>query len=404
MTTPTVQGSRFIGLDVHKDYVVLGAVNAEQQVVVRPHRLSFAEFELWIQQHLLATDAVVLEATCNAWQLYDQLAPHAAAVTVANPLLVKWIASARVKTDPQDTLKLAHLLAAGLIPAVWVPPEAVRQLRALVAQRRRLIQQRTRLRNRVQALLQRHNLVPPTGDLFAAAQRPWWEQLALGPLEKILATQDLHMLDALEPLLAQVEQALCQQSVQDPWAAHVPYLLQLTGVGVLTAMTLLAAIGDITRFPHSAQLVSYAGLGVGVHDSGQTHHTGSITKQGRRDLRAALIEAAWVAVEHNPHWKAEYARLAKRVGPQKAIVAVARKLLVVVWHVWHDREVDRYQEATALARKLMTWAEQGGRAMRQGQTAVQFVRQQLDRLGVGQDLTELHYGSHVYKLPPSAAA
>ena len=135
MTTPTVQGSRFIGLDVHKDYVVLGAVNAEQQVVVRPHRLSFAEFELWIQQHLLATDAVVLEATCNAWQLYDQLAPHAAAVTVANPLLVKWIASARVKTDPQDTLKLAHLLAAGLIPAVWVPPEAVRQLRALVAQR-----------------------------------------------------------------------------------------------------------------------------------------------------------------------------------------------------------------------------------------------------------------------------
>lgn len=321
---------------------------------------------------------------------------------MANPLLVKWIASARVKSDPQDTLKLAHLLAAGLIPAVWVPPEAVRQLRALVAQRRRLMQQRTRLRNRLHALVQRHNLVPPAGDLFAAAQRPWWEQVAVGPLEKILATQDLQMLDSLEPLLAQVEQALCQQSVSEPWASEVPYLLQLTGIGVVTAMTLLAAIGDIARFPRPEKLVGYAGLGAGVHDSGETHQTGGITKQGRRDLRAALIETAWVAVEHNPYWRARYAHWAKRLGPQKAIVALARKLLVVVWHVWHDREVDRHQEVTALARKLMSWAEQGGRGMREGRTAVQFVRQQLDRLGVGQQLTQFQFGSRFCQLPPSA--
>lgn len=401
MTTSPVQVSRFIGLDVHRDYVVLGAVNAEPQVVLRPHRLSFAELGLWIQQRLQPTDAVVLEATGKAWALSDQIAPHAAAVTVANPLLVKWIAAARVKTDSQDALKLARLLAAGLIPAVWVPPEAVRQLRALVAQRRRLIQQRTRLRNRLQALLQRHNLVPPTGELFAATQRPWWEQLKVGPLEKILATQDLQMLDSLEPLLAQVEQALCQQSVREPWADQVPYLLQLTGIGVVTAMTLLAAIGDIARFPRPEKLVGYAGLGAGVHDSGETHQTGSITKQGRRDLRAALVEAAWVAREHSPYWKARYAHWAKRLGPQKAIVALARHLLVVVWHVWHDRKADRHQEAAALARKVMAWAEQGGRQMRAGRTAVQFVRQQLDRLGVGQQLTQFQYGSRICQLPSS---
>jgi len=178
-----------------------------------------------------------------------------AAVVVANPLLLRWISAATIKTDGHDALKLARLLAAGLIPAVWVPPEPVRQLRALVSHRHRLIRQRTQARNRLHSVLQRHNLTPPTGEPFAAAHRAWWEQLSLEPLEKLLVTQNLQLLDALEPLLAQVEQQLYLASVQEPWVRQVPYLVQQTGIGVLTAMVLLAAIGDITRFPHARQLV-----------------------------------------------------------------------------------------------------------------------------------------------------
>ena len=281
MSTSNVPITRFVGLDVHKRSVMVGVVDVHQQVVLRPRRLSWDEFAIWQQQHLHPTDAVVLEATTNAWHLYDQLVPLVASVAVANPLLIKWISAANIKTDGHDTLKLARLLAAGMIPTVWVPPEPVRQLRALVSHRRRLICQRTQARNRLHSLLHRHNLTPPEGELFATAQRDWWKQLTLEPLEPLLVIQDLQLLDSVAPWLEQVEQQLCLESVHDPWAMQVPYLVQQTGIGVLTAMILLAAIGDITRFPHAQQLVGYAGLGTRVHDSADTHRSDGITKQGR---------------------------------------------------------------------------------------------------------------------------
>ncbi|GHO68287.1 hypothetical protein KSC_071790 [Ktedonobacter sp. SOSP1-52] len=105
--------------------------------------------------------------------LCDQLRSLVASVTVAHPLLVKLITTARVKTDVRDTLHLAQLLAAGLIPAVWIPPQDVRELRALIAHRTRLIRQRTQAKNRLRSTLHRYNIVPPPGGLFTPAQRPW---------------------------------------------------------------------------------------------------------------------------------------------------------------------------------------------------------------------------------------
>lgn len=219
-------------------------------------------------------------------------------------------------------------------------------------------------------------------------------------------TQDLRLLDDVSPLIEQVEQPLCLESVKEPWATQVPYLVQQTGIGILTAMILQAAIGAIDRFAHAAKLVGYAGLGTTVLDSADTHHHDGITKQGRRDLRAAMVEAAWTAVTHNLHWKARFEQRCRHVSKEKAIVAIARQMLVVVWHAWHDREPDQHTDVVAIARKFMTWVEQGGKAMRQGLTATQFVRLQLDRLGIGQDLSEseLHYGTHRYKLPVTGSA
>lgn len=164
--------TRFVALDVHKHYVMVGAVDARQTVVLPPRRVALGEFAAWAQEHLSRTDAVVLEATANAWHLYDLLTPLVSAVTVANAGLIKLIAQARVKTDRRDTLHLARLLAARMIPAVWVPPVEVRELRGLVTHRRRLVSQRTQARNRLHAVLQRHQIVPPEVSSSAASTAP----------------------------------------------------------------------------------------------------------------------------------------------------------------------------------------------------------------------------------------
>jgi transposase len=141
----------------------------------------------------------------------------------------------------------------------------------------------------------------------------------------------LATLDHLRPQLAEVDAELVRLSLEAPWAADVPLLMQLPGFGLLTVMTVLGAVGDIRRFEHPKPLVGYAGLGSSVYDSGQTHRGGHITKQGRKDLRRVLIEAAWTAAQHHPHWKGEFEQLTARMAKGKAIVTIARKLLVAVW-------------------------------------------------------------------------
>jgi transposase len=119
--------------------------------------------------------------------------------------LVKVIASARVKTDNRDVLHLARALAANLIPEVWVPPLEVRELRALLAHRRRLVKMRTMCRNRLNSVIHRYNLTPPRGELFTTPKyRAWWLGLPLSPTEKLRIRQDLATLDHLEPEIAEV--------------------------------------------------------------------------------------------------------------------------------------------------------------------------------------------------------
>jgi len=171
---------------------------------------------------------------------------------------------------------------------------------------------------------------------------------------------------------------------------------------MLTAITILAAIGDITRFPTAKKLVGYAGLGTRVHDSGMTHSSGRITKAGRKDLRCAMVNAANHAVEHHIHWKKELERLEPHLGRSKAIVAIARKLLVAVWHVLSKEVADRFADPRDVASSFLRYAYRVGvRKLPNAQPALAFTRDQLDRLGVGKDLKEIPWGSKRFKLPPS---
>jgi transposase len=393
LSDPMASGwKRYIAIDLHKHYLMVGGIDASQRVVLPPRKLDLERWLAWAQANLTATDAVVIEATTNAWHIYDQVLPLVGRIVVAHPPKVKQIAAARVKTDKHDVLILAQLLRADLIPEVWVPPLHVRELRALISHRQRLLRARTQGRNRLHSLIHRYNLTPSAGDLFAAKQRDWWGSLDLTLTERLRVDQDLATLDHLAKQIATVEAELHRLSTTALWANQVPYLVQLPGIGLISAMILLSAIGDVTRFGAAQQLVGYAGLGAGVHSSGKTHRTGRITKEGRRELRWVLVEAAHTAARTHPYWQREFARLECRIGEKKAIVALARKLLVVIWHVLHGRTADQRADAEQVAFKLMVWSWKLSDAQRGGLTSRQFIRAHLIRLGLGHDLTHITRG------------
>ena len=205
----------------------------------------------------------------------------------------------------------------------------------------------------------------------------------------------------LDTQIAEIEEELRRLSCVSPWAERVTYLMQLPGVALITSMTVLSAIGDVTRFERAKLLVGYSGLGASVHDSGQTHRTGHITKQGRKELRTVLVEAAWRAVECSAHWKAEFERLTRRMHPTKAIVAIARKMLVAIWHVLHEQAADVHADAERVAFKFRVWSWKLTDEQRGGLTTRQFVRYQLMHLGLGHDLTHVVRGGAKRLIAPA---
>ena len=391
---------RYIGLDVHKHYLIAVGMDEDLNVVLPARRVELSHLETWMKKNLSRQDEVVLEMTTNTWQLYDEMCAYAGSVLVVHPPHVALITRSQVMNDKIAASILARLLAKGLLVGIWVPPQEIRELRGLVTQRKKMTGLATQAKNRLHAVLQRHHLVPPGGNPFHESQQNWWLALPLGRLEKVNVQSDLETLR-----FAQVQQMRLTSMMEEiaNQQEQITSMLQLSGFGVVTAVTVWAAIGNIQRFEDPQHLVGYAGLGTRVHDSGMSTRTGGITKAGRRDLRVVLIEAAQVAANTHPHWKAELARLQPRLGRNKAIVAIARKLLVAVWYILAQHKTDRFAEPEAIAQKFLKFAYQLGKENRPpGQSAAQFVRQRLDALQLGQELTSIAWGTKKpIPLPPS---
>jgi transposase len=392
-------GKRYIGLDVHKHYLIALGVDDDLNIVLSARRVELTRLEEWMKKSLTKQDEIVLEMTTNTWHIYDELIEYAGVVTVVHPPHVALITRAQVMNDKIAASILARLLAKGLLVGIWVPPQEIRELRGLVVQRQKMTRLATQAKNRLHAVTQRHHLKPPEGNPFAKTNNAWWEALALGRLEKMNLQSDLETLQFAEKQEERLREAMTGLAAENE---EVGRLLHLPGFGVITAVTVYAAIGDIQRFADAKHLVGYAGMGARVHDSGMTTRTGKITKAGRRDLRVALVEAAQAAAKSHPHWEAELARLEPRLGRNKAIVAIARKLLVTVWHVLARKVADRFAEPEKVSKKMLHIAYEVGKENRAGKSAAQFVRERMDALGLGSELTRIPWGSKKpIPLPPS---
>jgi transposase len=380
---------RYIALDIHKHYCVVAGVDREGRVILQAVRVEHADLEGWLKKNLRSTDHVVIESTTNAWHVYDLLAPLAERVVVANPIQVKQIAKARVKTDVRDTLILARLLAANLVPEVWVPPIHVRQLRQLLSQRRQLVETHTQMVNRMHSVAHRHHLRHPAGKRFNAKNTAWQKDKRLSKLEQFQLELEMENRAYIEKQIQRMSQHVTQMCHQKPWAESMTYLMQLPGFGVITGMTVLAAIGEIQRFESARHLASYSGLTPGLEQSGTKYREKGVTKEGRKELRWAMVEVAQRAVKSDPHWKVRFQELQKRMHRNQAMVAIARRLLELVWVVLTRRQPYRHFSHERIAYKYLTWAWQMDEAARDGLTRQQFTRYYLMRLGIGHDLTRI---------------
>jgi transposase len=318
---------RVIGLDVHRSMAVVAVLEKERLTsgggidLTRDAVIAFG-------RKLRPDDEVVIEATVNTAAIVHLLRPFVRRVVIANPLQVRAIAHAKIKTDKIDAAVLAKLHASGFLPEVWMPDETTETLRRLVAQRAQVIQQMTRAKNRIHSILHA-NLIPPyQGELFSVAGRSWLKTQSLALDEALAHLADL---DCRASDLSVLDQALAQQALQDE---RVERLMTISGIHVTVALGLLAAIGDISRFASSEKLVSYLGLNPSVRQSGDgpAHH-GHISKHGRAHARAMLVEAAWAAARAPGPLRAFFIRIQSRRGKQVAAVATARKIAVLAWHL-----------------------------------------------------------------------
>ena len=355
---------RVIGIDIHRTFgeVVIwenGLTRHEGRVEMT--RTALEGFG----RQLSKTDKVVIEATGNCMAVSRLLTPYVKRVVIANPLQVKAIAHAHVKTDKVDAGTLASLYAAGYLPEIWTPDAATERLRRLVARRYQVVRHRTRIKNEVHAILHAH-LIPkcPHADLFNRRGRAWLAHQPVPDDERAAIERHVRELDRLGEDLAVLDRDIAQDALEDE---AIRRLLTITGVNLAVAAGLMAAIGNVDRFSSPQKLVSYFGLNPRVRQSGlgAAHH-GRISKVGRSHARAMLVEAAWAAAKAPGPLRGFFIRVRAKRGHQIAAVAVARKLAVLCWHMLTNGEDYRWARPSLVAHKRRSMELAAGKPQKKG--------------------------------------
>lgn len=358
---------RSIGMDVHRSFAQIaviedGLCRDEGKIGVKPEDL-----REWAAT-LEPDDEVALEATTNSDAIATMLRPLVARVVVSNPRKTRAIAEAKVKTDKVDARILAQLLAADFLPGTWVADDRTRMRRRLVARRTHLVKQRTRLKNQVHAILSR-NLVPtcPHADLFSGVGRRWLFAQDLPTDEWRSVDALLRQLDFHGDELREVERDIAIDAIDDQVVAR---LMTIPGVDVTVAVSVVAAVGDFSRFSSPDKRVSYLGLNPKVRQSGNGPAVhGRITKAGRSQARGMLVEAAFSASRAPGPLRAFYKRVKDRRGFQIATVATARKLTVLCWHLITNGEDYAFARPSLTAHKRRKLELAAGAVSRRGPTA-----------------------------------
>lgn len=323
--------SVYVGIDVHRKRSQVAVIDQDGGVLANRNVPNGVEPILRVIGDLPPGTPAAFEAAFGWGWLVQLLEDYGFEPHLVHPLQCKAIASARLKNDKVDAAILAQLLRADLLPEAWIAPPEVRQLRALLRHRVQLVRLRTLLRNRIHAVLADHGHGRPAG-CWTGPGRAWLAALELPAASRQVIDDTLAVIDALQQPIDRLDREVHQRARSEP---AVQVLTQLPGVGVFTALVLLAEIGDITRFGSARKLASWAGLTPTVRGSDRMVHHGHISKQGSAWARWILCEAAQTAKRH-PDFAASYQAIAARRGKKIATTAIARKLLTRAYHLLTD--------------------------------------------------------------------
>lgn len=322
---------KYVGIDLHKKTIVLCIVDQQKKVLQRarflcaePERIRkfFAE---------LGPFQAVVEATASYEWLVAILEPLAQRIVLAHPGKLRVIAESVNKSDKLDAKVLAEFLALDLIPPAYRPKPREREHRVLVRHRISMRRRLSQLKVKIRRVLANYNA--DRADLFTAAGFAYLAQVAVSPADRFVLDQFLaafeHARQQLQEAAARLRQFAKEAPAREQEARAL--LRSAPGVGEVVSEVVLAELGDWTRFRSAKKVCAYSGLVPGRRESAGKAKDLGISKQGSSLLRWIMVQAAWQAVRHSLKWQAVYEQLSKRRGKRKAIVAVARRLLAVLF-------------------------------------------------------------------------
>jgi transposase len=320
---------RHIGVDLHKTNFVVCFLAADDTPRTESYPLTRDGLSRFRRQ-LRKSDELAVEATQNVQYFYDRVKGQVSRVRVVDTYRFGVIAKSKKKTDQADAATLARFLKLGWLPEVPVPSEQVRTLRQLLQARETLVSMRTKLKNMAHAAFSRNGVALTRSAFASAAGRARLSARAeLPDADRLVLDVALRQIEQLDTEVKRVEEEVVRRGKS---LRGVRRLLQVHGLSLLSAISLLAEVGDIALFETSKQLVSYAGLATSTKQSGETVRHGGITKRGRKRLRTVCIQAVLAMVNRTETPLMEFYRKKKREkGAGKAICATARKLLTIIF-------------------------------------------------------------------------
>jgi transposase len=329
---------RSIGIDLHKRSLTAYVIDKNTGETF--DRRFFCKDEATIRDFFERQQPfeAVVEATSTYEWLWVLLEPFAARLVLAHPKKLRIIAESKKKTDRYDARALADLLAKDEVPEAHRPTPRQREYQHLVRHRVSLVHQRSRLRVQVRSILANRNIDQP--DVFDRS-REWFSGLPLPPAEKFRVLELLALLDVLEERIGVANQELkkFREAAPDAEKRNHKIVNSVPGVGDVTADVVLSTLGNVDRFRSIEKVTAYAGLVPGIRESDRKRKDLGITHEGPRILRSGLVEAAWIAVRTKKYWRDVFEPIAARRGRKKAIVAIARRLLGVIYTLLKKGEV-----------------------------------------------------------------